>query len=239
MTSGRKKSVVSRWVMAGGIGILLAHPAAAQAPANRGGGPLPSAESPNGLDGPTRGEILRRFDLDADGKIDEGEAETARSRMRRERVESGRSSVIDPLTGRPRAATPAAGREPTAAGDARRSPGKPDDKPRPPAAKEDARKSATDAPPAPPPGRVQPLTGGVRAGAPAVRSGYGAAGPKQDLNAGRPRESPPAPNAARGRTGVQSPGRSPPPSATPRTATPRPSPLPQGFQGPTADDIGR
>ncbi|NCA11099.1 hypothetical protein EBR56_04705, partial [bacterium] len=77
-------------------------PARAQAPPNRGGGLLPTREKPTISGGPNRDEILRRFDLDSDGKIDEAEADAARARMRRDKIEGMSNSGIDPLTGRPR-----------------------------------------------------------------------------------------------------------------------------------------
>lgn len=50
----------------------------------------------------TRDELIRKWDLDKDGSVDEGEVEIARSKMRRERAELQMQSGIDPLTGRPR-----------------------------------------------------------------------------------------------------------------------------------------
>lgn len=81
------------------------------------------------------------------------------------------------------------------------------------------------------------LTGGVRAGAPAARSGYGALAPKTDLNAGLPRPPlgrpviPGTRGAARG--GFMPSVRSP---APPRPASPAPGPLTPPRV--TADDIG-
>lgn len=46
--------------------------------------------------------LLRKWDINGDGRIDEGEAEVARARMRRERREMQREAGNDPLTGRPR-----------------------------------------------------------------------------------------------------------------------------------------
>ena len=53
-------------------------------------------------------EIMRQWDLNHDGKIDDGEAEVARAKMRRARNEAPRKEEIDPVTGRPRAAAGAA-----------------------------------------------------------------------------------------------------------------------------------
>ena len=50
----------------------------------------------------TREELVREWDLNADGRIDPGEAEVAASKMRRERAELRLNSGIDPITGRPR-----------------------------------------------------------------------------------------------------------------------------------------
>lgn len=80
-------------------------------------------------------------------------------------------------------------------------------------------------------------TGGVRAGAPAARSGYGALAPKTDLNAGLPRPPlgrpaiPGTRGAARG--GFMPSVRSP---AAPRPSSPTPGPLTPPRV--TADDIG-
>jgi len=52
--------------------------------------------------GMSREELVRKWDLNSDGSIDEGEAEVARSRMRRDRAELQLKSGIDPLTGKPR-----------------------------------------------------------------------------------------------------------------------------------------
>jgi hypothetical protein len=51
---------------------------------------------------PSREELLRKWDLDRDGKVDAGETEIARSRMRRTRNEALMNSGTDPVTGRPR-----------------------------------------------------------------------------------------------------------------------------------------
>ena len=84
--------------------LAVAGLALAQSPGQggRSGGLLPTRETPSISGGTTREELLRRFDLDANGRIDEGEAEAARTRMRRERVDTMQNSGLDPLTGRPR-----------------------------------------------------------------------------------------------------------------------------------------
>lgn len=58
----------------------------------------PSTFSPIG----PRVPLLRKWDVNGDGRIDEGEAEVARARMRRERREMQREAGNDPLTGLPR-----------------------------------------------------------------------------------------------------------------------------------------
>jgi hypothetical protein len=50
----------------------------------------------------TREELVRKWDLNSDGSIDDGEAEVARSKMRRDRAELQMKTGIDPLTGQPR-----------------------------------------------------------------------------------------------------------------------------------------
>lgn len=225
------------------LGVLvMAAQAFAQPPGQTGrsGGLLPTREVPSISGGMTRDELLRRFDLDANGRIDEAEAEAARARMRRDRVDTLQNSGLDPLTGRPRAAATGPAREaaPPAADDVLILPGAPDDQPPPRKPTGEAEKKPVAKPaPAVPPGRTAPLTGGVRAGAPAVRQGYGATSPKADLNAGRLREPRPLPNGAATRPGMQPAGR---PAAAPRGPAPRPSlfPQPEGAPRPTAEDFG-
>lgn len=48
----------------------------------------------------TRAELQRRWDLDRNGTIDEGEAAVAASRMRQERARMRLRRIIDPVTGR-------------------------------------------------------------------------------------------------------------------------------------------
>jgi len=50
----------------------------------------------------TREELLREWDLDGDGTISKPEADVARGRMRRKRLEMQFGAGIDPLTGLPR-----------------------------------------------------------------------------------------------------------------------------------------
>jgi len=193
-----------------GIGLLLclAAPTAThgQEPP-RGGGLLPRP-----ADGVSREELVQRWDLDSNGKIDESEAEVARTRMRRERAELWRTTGVDPITGQPRSEAdelaeeesprldpdmdeePEAPAKPDAAGptlpgsrvpDVRLpTPTAPAPKPPVPAASRGTGRAAATNPPALRTGREM-ATGGVRAGAPAARPGYGATGTKNELNAGR------------------------------------------------------
>ena len=169
----------------------------------------------------SRGELLRRFDLNFDGKIDEAEGELGRAKLRREREEEERQrrerEEINPLTGRPRSED---GLEKEAEPRKRRIisiddllPEKEDSSPEsaapidPAAAgrsrsggllgSKDAPRSAARKPaatPEAPNARPGILSGGVRAGAPPARPGYGApsttpgGGSKsaRPLNAGRP-----------------------------------------------------
>jgi len=72
---------------------MLAPPAAAQAPAA------------------SREELMRKWDIDRDGKVDASEAEIARGSMRRARLDAAMHSGTDPVTGKPRVATdPVTGR---------------------------------------------------------------------------------------------------------------------------------
>jgi len=52
--------------------------------------------------GVSREELVRQWDLDGNGTIDASEANVARARMRRSRMETELGTGIDPLTGKPR-----------------------------------------------------------------------------------------------------------------------------------------
>lgn len=202
----------------------------------------------------SREELMRKWDVDRDGKVDASEAEAARTRMRRARNDAVMKSGTDPVTGRPRVATdPATGRpippvadrgdrgglaatadegglilvpgtgEPlggTGSGDTSQEPSARPTRPERPAlpgtrvpATSSTRPSVTpnqstgpgspgiSSGPGPRPSiapaeaarrdrritteRPGIISGGVRAGGPAARPGYGAGGPPTDLNAGR------------------------------------------------------
>lgn len=69
--------------------------------------PPASAQAPTA----SREELMRQWDINRDGKVDTGEAEIARSRMRRVRNDALWNSGTDPVTGRPRVVTdPVTGR---------------------------------------------------------------------------------------------------------------------------------
>lgn len=92
--------------------VLLVPPCAgpialAQAP-GRGGGLVPAP-------GLTREELVRQWDLDGNGTIDEAEATAARTRMRRARAELEQEAAIDPVTGRFKQAAEEAPADPPAA----------------------------------------------------------------------------------------------------------------------------
>ena len=71
-----------------------------QPPIPRSGGLVPSASGPKlGL---TREELIRGWDLDGNGTISKSEADLARARMRRQRLEMQLGAGLDPLTGLPR-----------------------------------------------------------------------------------------------------------------------------------------
>ena len=174
--------------------------------------------------GPSRAELVHRWDLNKDGTIDESEAEVARANMRRARLEMQQKAATEkPLV-------PDAKDDDALAGPQRREPLDPlkpdqaDGDPlgeafrpvKPPASKVDEGEPLRDSPKRNRdlnagrpvnegqrvPNATSPrektatggvVTGGVRAGAPALRPGYGASGPKIDLNAGRlPAGLPPA-----------------------------------------------
>jgi len=71
-----------------------------QAAGPRGGGLVPGGGGP--ATGLTREELIRSWDLDGDGTISKSEADLARARMRRQRLEMQLGSGLDPLTGLPR-----------------------------------------------------------------------------------------------------------------------------------------
>jgi len=220
---------------------------------------LPPRPSPSGagtaVPPPSREELMRRFDLDADGRIDPAEAEVARTRMRRERLDQLRRQGIDPITGRRRGEVedemrarkrgaaaeadedptslsgsdepddllpPARGRsnEPDRADASRRSGARKD---RADAASGQRGGSPSAAAPASGPAgrageRPGAATGGVRAGAPPARPGYGApAAPKESkpLNAGRPVGSLLPGGASGGRPGAR-PGAPTAPGGSPQ-----------------------
>lgn len=158
----------------------------------------------------TREELFRAWDLNADGKIDVGEAELAASRMRLERADLRLNSGFDPVTGLPRgesaeqlesdppADEAAPPEEPPDAAEADREespalPGTrvPRSQPRDGVGR-DAGPDGASRQPATPGGRPgvdasrRPVTGGVRGGGMAARSGYGSDLPAGSLNAGLP-----------------------------------------------------
>lgn len=97
-------------------------------------------------------------------------------------------------------------------------------------------KRSTPARPAPSASRPGSITGGIRAGAPAARPGYGALGPKRDLNAGIPLPDTSRSAGARGEAprGGLLPSMRPP--TAPRPGVPAtPAPRPPRV---SADDIG-
>jgi hypothetical protein len=73
------------------VGFIIPHPAEAQ---------LPGATT-TPRTGLTREELTRSWDLDGDGTISKSEAEVAKARMKRERIEL-QLGETDPLTGKPR-----------------------------------------------------------------------------------------------------------------------------------------
>lgn len=192
------------------LGLFLppsAWPTALADPPPRSGGLVPAS-------GATREELVRQWDLDGNGTIDEAEATAARARMRRARAELEQGAAIDPVTGRPKDAAdepavdePAAGptAEPAAARPKKRADAAapprsrvPDVQRAAPAAEGTGpsgqkrtapfaglRGTERSGPPQPRTAGPTALTGGARAGAPAAVPGYGAPGPQPDLNAGR------------------------------------------------------
>jgi hypothetical protein len=195
-------------------GALLLITAAATAAAADGGAPRSGGLVPSPRK--TREELIREWDLNSDGKIDQGEAEVAASRMRRERAELRLNSGIDPVTGRPRDEASEEGAEhdeqmpdpdadadmmleeepaeDDARGDADERPALPGTRvprPRLPGAEKPAEKQDLNAGRKPAgAGSVdrlrRPVTGGTRAGGVPARAGYGSGVPSRPLNAGLP-----------------------------------------------------
>jgi hypothetical protein len=194
----------------------------------------------------TRDELVRKWDLNKDGSVDEGEVEIARSKMRRERADLQMQSRVDPLTGRPRLGPkeeaaadpeplfelpdserprskigkPAAGGTATA-GSRPPAPGE--------AGADAARAGAAATPQRGAGGRVTSrgqsagadrgvVTGGARAGG-VARPGYGAALPQPDLNAGGLPAGPPARRPAPASGGLLPNLRNRPTPPTPRPST--------------------
>lgn len=90
------------WAAVGPMaGWLVALPLCAAEPAaGRAGGLVPGSSRP--VTTKTREELVREWDLDGDGTIGRSEADVARARMRRQRLEMQLGAGIDPLTGLPR-----------------------------------------------------------------------------------------------------------------------------------------
>ena len=80
-------------------------PAQAPSPAPRSGGLLPERGRASTSGAILRQELIKRWDLNTDGRIDESEADVARLRMRQDRNENQRNGGLDPLTGRQRVPT--------------------------------------------------------------------------------------------------------------------------------------
>lgn len=195
---------------------LLSHGVEGPAEIDPTGGLRSRAVIPQGPAlGVSREELVRQWDLDGNGTIDASEANVARARMRRSRLETELGTGIDPLTGKPRVV----GDEvPKDAADEPAVPGvEAALEPRPRSSDDKAPPgtrvpvvgptlSGTGVPRLPSTlssgsaaagkagggraaagSRPASIMGGTRAGAPAARSGYGSLAPKPDLNAGLPR----------------------------------------------------
>jgi hypothetical protein len=78
---------------------LSASGQAADPTAGRAGGLVPGGQGRRA--GLTREELIREWDLDGDGTISKSEADVARGRMRKRRIEMQLQAGIDPLTGSP------------------------------------------------------------------------------------------------------------------------------------------
>ena len=149
------------------------------------GGCLPStpAAAADGSAGiSSREQMVREWDLNRDGTIDEGEAEIARSKMRRQQAELKARAVAgrrveqrDAAEQPERGATATNPRDPVTDDPPPRRPRDRDRRGDRPA--DTRREGQADAPAA--------VTGGARAGG-LARPGYGSTVPRGELNAGRP-----------------------------------------------------
>lgn len=217
--------------------------------------------------GASRDELVRQWDLDGNGTIDESEASVARARMRRSRMQLELDGGLDPVTGKPRIVAdgeptdedrpaepdthldmPPEPRKRSSASPALPGTRVPDSKPavsstsgpsmpKVPSSKAgDPERPSTNKPPSWGSSRSGSVTGGVRAGAPGARPGYGSMAPKPTLNAGIPLPDTSRPTGSRAgvpRGGLLPSTRLPlaPRPTTPAAPTPRPPRV-------TADDIG-
>ena len=97
----------SSWHLACLLALLATAPggrAAVPAAGKTGGLGSGSGAARTGL---TREELIREWDLDGDGTISKPEADVARERMRRKRLDMQLGGGIDPITGLPRSIDPA------------------------------------------------------------------------------------------------------------------------------------
>ena len=223
--------------------------------------------------GASRDELVRQWDLDGNGTIDESEASVARARMRRSRMQLELDGGLDPVTGKPRVLAdgeatdedrpvnpdtqlnmPPEPRKRSSASPALPGTRVPDSKPAvsgpsgpsgpsvpkvpkvPSLTAGDPERQSTNKAPSWGSSRSGSVTGGVRAGAPGARPGYGSMAPKPTLNAGIPLPETSRPTGSRAgvpRGGLLPSTRLP---LTPRPTTPAaPTPRPPRV---TADDIG-
>ena len=220
--------------------------------------------------GSSRDELVRQWDLDGNGTIDESEASVARARMRRSRMQLEFDGGLDPVTGKPRVLAdgeptdedrpanpdtqlnmPPEPRKRSSASPAVPGTRVPDSTPAvsgpsgpsvpkvpkvPSLTAGDPERQSTNQAPSWGSSRSGSVTGGVRAGAPGARPGYGSMAPKPTLNAGIPLPDTSRPTGSRAgvpRGGLLPSTRLPlaPRPTTPAAPTPRPPRV-------TADDIG-
>jgi len=217
--------------------------------------------------GASRDELVRQWDLDGNGTIDESEASVARARMRRSRMQLEFDGGLDPVTGKPRVLadgeptnedrpatpdtqlnTPPEPRKRSSASPALPGTRVPDSTPAvsgpsgpsvpkvPSLTAGDPERQSTNQARSWGSSRSGSVTGGVRAGAPGARPGYGSMAPKPTLNAGIPLPDTTRPTGSRAgvpRGGLLPSTRLPlaPRPTTPAAPTPRPPRV-------TADDIG-
>lgn len=220
--------------------VFVASSAHAQAPTEpaRRGGLLPGRTANPAPQFRTRDELTRQWDLNADGTIDESEAEMARAKMRRQRTEVMQKLQASPL------AKPAAEMAADAdlADDTLMFPDPPASPPKTAAAKPDTttqKQPADDAGGKPPAPKRDLNAGRLPAGFPPARGIPAGTPPPGRIGIAMPGQSPPSATTGVRRGGTLVPPTTPPPARTTRQPPAlRPVPAVPARPRVTAEEIG-